>query len=352
MRAPFYQIGSNWYTWVHLVDNQVHRMTAPALTGPWTDALGGLPDLSIQTSDEGANFAVVGALSGQVADPFVLQVSTPRGNKTFLYYTASQVSGTNYYEVQKLAIADMPVAQVVQTNGGDDIGALDHPTNLPIFVNLPTRTLDFQGWAVTDMPYLTTNQLNVYTAYAAPPVNLGCFVAQGCSNGTITLQFGSAYGGTQATGSLIVSPAGGAGITFQLPRNVGTAGYLFQNNGGTSTLFYMDSTAPNGSLILNPNGTLQHGFIDSFSSQSVVASAATISPGSKFFHVNGTTTITTIVPPSACTVANTMCQLTLIPDALWATATGGNIALASTALVNKALLMTYDPSTSLWYPSY
>ena len=32
--------------------------------------------------------------------------------------------------------------------------------------------------------------------------------------------------------------------------------------------------------------------------------------------------------------------------------TAGNIALASTAVVGKALIMTYDNTTSKWYPSY
>lgn len=88
------------------------------------------------------------------------------------------------------------------------------------------------------------------------------------------------------------------------------------------------------------------------SSQSAVASAATIAPTAQFFHITGTAAISTITAPSWCTAANTMCQITIIPDGVFTTATGGNIALASTAVVNKALIMTYDPSTSLWYPSY
>jgi hypothetical protein len=87
-------------------------------------------------------------------------------------------------------------------------------------------------------------------------------------------------------------------------------------------------------------------------SQAAIASATTITPSKRYFHVTGTAAIRTITVPPGCTSIGTMCQMTLIPDGLWATTTAGNIALASMAVVSKALIMTYDPSTSRWYPSY
>jgi hypothetical protein len=93
--------------------------------------------------------------------------------------------------------------------------------------------------------------------------------------------------------------------------------------------------------------------IESHPSQTAIASASTIAPTSQMFHVTGTTAIVTITAPLACTqIAVTMCQLTIIPDGIWTTTAAGNIAIASTAVVSKALLMTYDPGTSKWYPSY
>lgn len=87
--------------------------------------------------------------------------------------------------------------------------------------------------------------------------------------------------------------------------------------------------------------------------QTAVASASTIAPGSRVFHVTGTTTINTITVPSACTqVSGSSCELKMIPDGAFATSTSGNIALASTAVVNKVLTMTYDANTAKWYPSY
>ena len=92
--------------------------------------------------------------------------------------------------------------------------------------------------------------------------------------------------------------------------------------------------------------------IQAHPTQSVVSSATTIAPTAQVFHVSGTTTIQTITAPVACTTTGYACQLTLIPDGIWATNTSGNIALASTAVVSKALIMTYDPATTKWYPSY
>ncbi len=83
-----------------------------------------------------------------------------------------------------------------------------------------------------------------------------------------------------------------------------------------------------------------------------IASAATITPITGFVHITGTAAISTITPPTNCTVTGYACTVKLLPDAAWTTATGGNIALASTAIVNKPLTMTYDNTAALWYPSY
>ena len=40
------------------------------------------------------------------------------------------------------------------------------------------------------------------------------------------------------------------------------------------------------------------------------------------------------------------------PFGLLSTNTSGNIALATTAVVNKALILTWDSGTAKWYPSY
>jgi hypothetical protein len=80
-----------------------------------------------------------------------------------------------------------------------------------------------------------------------------------------------------------------------------------------------------------------------------LASATTISPTKTINFVSGTTAIATITVPSILVGGG---QVTLIPTGIFTTTTAGNIALASTAVVSKALIMTYDSVTNKWYPSY
>lgn len=80
-----------------------------------------------------------------------------------------------------------------------------------------------------------------------------------------------------------------------------------------------------------------------------IASATTMAPLAPINFISGTTAIVTItVPPSLVGGG----QLTLIPTGIFTTTTAGNIALASTAVVSKALILTYDAVTAKWYPSY
>lgn len=81
-----------------------------------------------------------------------------------------------------------------------------------------------------------------------------------------------------------------------------------------------------------------------------IASATTIAPTKRITFISGTTTVQTITAPSP--ISSGGGQITLIPTGIFTTNTSGNIALASTAVVNKALIMTYDTTTTKWYPSY
>ena len=80
-----------------------------------------------------------------------------------------------------------------------------------------------------------------------------------------------------------------------------------------------------------------------------IASASTIAPLNPIVFVSGTTAIATITPPPSMVGGG---QITLIPTGIFTTTTAGNIALASTAVVSKALIMTYDSGTGKFYPSY
>ena len=78
----------------------------------------------------------------------------------------------------------------------------------------------------------------------------------------------------------------------------------------------------------------------------VIASALTINPKSNIVFVSGTAAIQTITVP----YFGFSGSVTLLPTGAFTTITGGNIAIASTAVVGKALTMTIVGST--WYPSY
>ena len=119
---------------------------------------------------------------------------------------------------------------------------------------------------------------------------------------------------------------------------IGTNQDQVPTNGYLGNLAYKDSDAP----FYAPLVTLQ--------SAPTLASSATIAPVNLVNFVSGTTTINTITVPQA--MLSTGGQLTLIPTGLWSTGTSGNIALATTGVVSKALIMTYDAVAAKWYPSY
>lgn len=81
-----------------------------------------------------------------------------------------------------------------------------------------------------------------------------------------------------------------------------------------------------------------------------IASATTIAPTTPIVFVSGTTAVVTIT--AAAPISTGGGTITLIPTGIFTWTTAGNIALAGTAVVSKALTMTYDVTTTKWYPSY
>jgi len=81
-----------------------------------------------------------------------------------------------------------------------------------------------------------------------------------------------------------------------------------------------------------------------------IASATTIAPTTPIAFVSGTTAVVNIT--AAAPISTGGGAITLIPTGIFTWTTAGNIALAGTAVVSKALTMTYDATTTKWYPSY
>jgi len=81
-----------------------------------------------------------------------------------------------------------------------------------------------------------------------------------------------------------------------------------------------------------------------------IASATTIAPTTPIVFISGTTAVVNIT--AAAPISTGGGTITLIPTGIFTWTTAGNIALAGTAVVSKALTMTYDVTTTKWYPSY
>jgi hypothetical protein len=120
---------------------------------------------------------------------------------------------------------------------------------------------------------------------------------------------------------------------------------------GTATLTTSDGTTTTDRLTANSGGILVLGTI-ARNVGTAIASATTIAPTSSLVHITGTAAISTITAPTNISTAGQGGCISFIPDAAFTTVTGGNIALASTAIVNRVLTECYDKTAALWYPSY
>jgi hypothetical protein len=110
------------------------------------------------------------------------------------------------------------------------------------------------------------------------------------------------------------------------------------------------STAPVDNVTGSTSNNLTTGLDASTYAAPTIASTGTIAPTTQRVFISGTAAIATITPPSPISAGGG--AITLIPTGIFTTTTAGNIALASTAVVSKALIMTYDRVTAKWYPSY
>ena len=142
----------------------------------------------------------------------------------------------------------------------------------------------------------------------------------------------------------------------------GMAGYIYNEatssaTGNWSGYMYVPGFGASSAITWGTAGLVMGGsyitgisLLGTSSTAPTIASATTIAPTKSISFVSGTTAIATITAPVPLSTAGG--QITLIPTGAFTTTTSGNIALASTAVVNKALIMTYDAGTAKFYPSY
>lgn len=85
----------------------------------------------------------------------------------------------------------------------------------------------------------------------------------------------------------------------------------------------------------------------------VASAAGVVLPSGPLFHITGALAITGFTTPTGCNATTRGgCSFTVIPDGTFTWTAAGNIAIAGTAVVNKALTFTWDATNSKWVPSY
>jgi hypothetical protein len=80
----------------------------------------------------------------------------------------------------------------------------------------------------------------------------------------------------------------------------------------------------------------------------VASAAGEVTPSGPLFHITGSSAITGFNTPEAFPGFG---SFTVIPDGTFTWTTANNIALAGTAVVNKAIVFTWDGTNSKWVPS-
>jgi hypothetical protein len=129
--------------------------------------------------------------------------------------------------------------------------------------------------------------------------------------------------------------AGGVWKTVETVSNVG---------GGSLSI---DSTS--GALTLGTAGVSSPGPMGCAASTALTISSNVITPTANL-HTIGAGLIKTITVPSP--MSSKGGTFTVIPTAAFTTDVTGNIALASTATISRAMTFTFDNTANKWYPSY
>jgi len=190
---------------------------------------------------------------------------------------------------------------------------------------------------IANSQIITTATIGSYAA--SNTGTTGTFLISNLTTATYNIA-NTSTGVTTGTGALTVQ--GGVFISNTASAAIQLSATTASNT-VTAALIVAGGAYIGGSIVYN-------GLIATNATATTIASAATIAPVTQILYVSGTTQITTITAPKPISVTGG--QITLIPTGLWTTAATGNIALASTAVVSKALIMTYDAGTAKWYPSY
>jgi len=160
---------------------------------------------------------------------------------------------------------------------------------------------------------------------------------------------------TNCTGLPVATGVSGLGTSvatcLATPSSANLRTALTDETGTGSAVFATSPTlvTPDSGVATGTSVTLS-GLNATNAAAPTIASAATIAPTKQITFISGTAAVVTITAPTPISAGGG--SIILIPTGVFTWTTAGNIALAGTAVVSKALTMTYDVTTTKWYPSY
>ena len=159
---------------------------------------------------------------------------------------------------------------------------------------------------------------------------------------------------TNCTGLPVATGISGLGASvaafLATPSSANLATAVTGETGSGALVFATSPTLVTPVLGVASATSLVSGLIANTAVAGTIASAATVAPTAPVTIISGTAAIVTITAPAP--ISTTGGTITFIPTGAFTWTTAGNIAVAGTAVVSRALTLTFDATTTKWYPSY
>ena len=334
--------------------------------GTTYNSASGLWDLSgtaWPSGNAGVHYSNAGAAAAaQVAFAKVLSPSDCTTNCTF----QGQVAASNIAITGNTATGNNAVLQLKTSDGGAQLFSVGASADFSDYFNVYDNNYSTRPFQVA--PNTPTGALVLSPSGASTPTLKASSYYEGaylCGGSTCSVPeaahfvFANTAGGTVTLPVPVINPSytstGGDFAGFVHPIVV------MNSSSGYVTLAVPSGWAGNASgQVIPPNKSVTCGtFVlggttnwycgqapDNTSVGTAIASASTIAPTFYLTHITGTTAVANITVPYT---GFTGCRK-LIPDGAFTTTAAGNIGLATTAVVGKALEECYDGTK--WYPSY